>query len=167
MGRRFVFSNACDFLWIRKNPGTSVTHMDASLCKDLEDKHRTDFCVHFSALSNTVIMFFLLPKSEVQDFAEVQHCFFKWLNQQPSSQYSLECLSSLFWCALPVFLLCMLVEGGVVLWTISTVYSLAFSQATGWLVSSMKLPVSAFSSTGITETGCWVWFFMRCWLLML
>lgn len=54
-----------------------MTHMDASLCKDLEDKHRTDFCVHFSALSNTVIMFFLLPKNEVQDFAEVQHCFFK------------------------------------------------------------------------------------------
>lgn len=41
------------------------------------------------------------------------------------------------------------------------------SQAAGWLVSSTKLPESAFPSPGITETGCWAWLFMRCWLLML
>lgn len=59
---QFVSQSAYDFLQTRKNPGTSVTHMDASPCKDWEDKHRTDFCVHFLALSDPVIMFSRLPK---------------------------------------------------------------------------------------------------------
>lgn len=59
---QFVSSSAYDFLRTRKNPGTSVTHMDASSCKDWEDKHRTDFCVHFLALSDPVIMFSRLPQ---------------------------------------------------------------------------------------------------------